>query len=801
MLVSLNWLKDFIEFDESPKELAERLTMAGLEVDAVASLAEGFDHLVIGHILTREAHPDSDHLTVCRVDVGIEQIQIICGAPNHRQGDKVIVALPGARLSGGLEIGPTKIRGIESFGMICSEREMGISDEAEGVLILPQDAVPGTPAAEVLGRNDTVLEIDLTPNRPDCLSHVGIAREIAAFTSGTLKTVPVEMEEEGPEASTLASVTIHDPDLCPRYTCRVIQGVTIGPSPAWMQQRLRAVGLRPINNVVDVTNYVLMEMGHPLHAFDYDLLAGNRIEVRRAKKGEKVRTLDDVERRLDPDMLLICDAEKAVAIAGVMGGSNSEVHEKTGNILLESAYFHPSSIRKTAKSLGLHSESSHRFERGTDIEGVVRALDRAASLIQRLAGGALARGRIDVYPVRFPIQKIPLRVRKVSELLGVKLSSEEIARILKSLNLAVSETKEEILTVEIPTFRVDLEREIDLIEEVARRFGYNRIPSTRVMATLELGGRSREQRLTAEVRQELAAQGFFETIHYSFHNPTDLDRFGLHEKDPLRDHIRIRNPLSEDQSVMRTTLLPGLIETLQHNLKHSRSDIRIFEVGRVFEKQTSTGALERHCVAGLISGQDILDGWDVRPREVDFFDLKASVEDLLGGIGLPSLQWIDREIPPFLHPGKSAWVECRGSRLGLLGELHPEVMKEYDLQQRAYCFELDLDACFALAADQVIYRPASRFPSVERDVALIVSNDISAGAVQAEMREASPALIRGIRLFDLYRGKPIPSDRKSLAFTIRFQAEDRTLTDKEINLVRDSIIERLNKKFGATLRE
>ncbi|NOY53111.1 MAG: phenylalanine--tRNA ligase subunit beta [Deltaproteobacteria bacterium] len=801
MLISLNWLKEFISIDESPDELSGRLTMAGLEVESVRDLAEGFDRLVVGHILRKDPHPDSDHLTLCRVDVGKDEVQIICGAANHRQGDKVVVALPGARLPNGMEIVPAGIRGVESFGMICSEKEMGLSDTSEGVMILPGDAVPGTPAAEILGRNDTVFEIDLTPNRPDCLSHFGVAREIAAWTGNALKEPAAVVEEKGPEISTLIDVNVREPDLCPRYACRVIENVTIAPSPPWMQERLRAVGLRPINNVVDVTNYLLMELGHPLHAFDFDLLKGNRIEVRRAGEGEKIRTLDEVERTLDEGMLLICDGKKPVAVAGVMGGGNSEVGNGTRRVLLEAACFQPASIRRTAKRLGLHSESSHRFERGTDIEGLATALDRAASLIAALAGGRVAKGRIDIYPAPFREGVIPLRAAKVRDLLGISLPAGEIRLILERLQLTVEEGDRETLHVAIPPFRVDLEREIDLIEEIARIYGYNRIPSTRTRATLEPGGTTRNRQLSMRIRRALAAEGFFETIHYSFHNPDDLDRLGLAPDDPLRRFIEIRNPLSRDQSVMRTTLLPALLHNLRRNLKRSRSGLRLFEVGRTFEKSADAPALEKERLAGVAAGAEVLPGWDRQEREVDFFDLKSVLERLFRGLGISSTEWTALETVPFLHPGKSALIRNGETSLGYLGELHPEAMKRFELPQRVLCFDIDLEALFRAASGKIIYRPAIRFPAVERDIALVLPDTVPAGSIDKAIRESAPGLIRDVRLFDLYRGKPIPEGRKSLAFSIRFQAEDRTLTDSEVNDVRDGIVKKLENEFDATLRD
>ncbi len=733
--------------------------------------------------------------------MGTEEAQIVCGASNHQQNDKVIVALPGAHLPNGMEIVPTKIRGVESYGMICSEKEMGLSDESDGVMILPAETLAGTPAADVLGRNDVVFEIDLTPNRPDCLSHFGVAREIAAWTGSRLKQPPIEMEENGPAISTLTEVKVNEPDLCPRYTCRIIENVTIAPSPSWMQERLRTVGLRPINNVVDVTNYVLMELGHPLHAFDYDLLTGNRIEVRRAVQGEKTRTLDDVERTLNEGMLLICDGAKPVAVAGVMGGGNSEVGNGTRRVLLEAACFQPTSIRRTAKRLGLHSESSHRFERGADIEGLVTALDRAASLIAALTAGNVAKGRIDIYPKPFQKKIISLRPEKVRELLGISLPSTEIRQILNRLQLIVKDGASGNLQIGIPAFRIDLEREIDLIEEIARIYGYDRIPSTRVTATLEPGGTTRNRRLSMRLRRTLASEGFLETIHYSFHNPDDLDLLGLAPDSPLRDFVEIRNPLSRDQSVMRTTLLPGLLHNLRENLKRSRSDLRLFETGRVFEKSTEAPAREQDRLAGVVSGLEVLPGWDREARETDFFDVKSLLEDLILGVGISSLTWVPLETLPYLHPGKSASI-MKGNRLiGYLGELHPEVMKRFELPQRVLYFDLDLEVVFQTGSEGIRYRPAIRFPAVERDIALIVPDAVSAGSIDAAIRKVAPDLIREVRLFDLYRGKPIPSDRKSLAFSIRFQAEERTLTDREINGIRDRIVETLKEKFGATLRD
>jgi phenylalanyl-tRNA synthetase beta chain len=801
VLISLNWLKDFVEIREAPAALAERLTMAGLEVEGVSDLSEGFENVVIGQIVSLEPHADAQRLTVCQVDVGQDTRQIVCGASNQRRYDKVVVALPGAVLAGAGTIGKSKIRGAVSHGMICSESEIGLSDEADGVMILPEDAPVGASAAEYLGRRDTVLEIDLTPNRADCLSHLGVAREVVALTGCSFQGPPAALEEAGPEVSTLSEVRVHDPQLCPRYAARMVLDVSVGPSPAWLQQRLRAVGLRPINNVVDVTNYVLMEMGHPLHAFDYDLLAQNRIEVRRAASGERLRTLDGVERDLDPSVLLICDGEKPVALAGIMGGANTQVYTATTRVFLEAAYFQPASIRRTAKKLGLHSDSSHRFERGTDIEGLIEAIDRAAVLIQQVAGGTIARGRIDVYPEQWAGRELRLRTGQVSSLLGLKLATDEIADILSRLGLDVRERDAEGCVVHIPPFRVDLEREVDLIEEVARIYGYNRIPSTIPTASIVSGQPTRRQRLTARLREILVSLGYTETIHYSFHNPQDLEWLGLPETDPRRSQIRIRNPLSEEQSVLRTTLLPGLLHAARRNQSLSLTNLRIFEMGRVFEKKDSGLPREHTWVAGLMVGQDVGEGWNVSSRTQDFFDMKGDLEELFERLQVGRCDWGRSERLPFLHPGKSTKIACDGVSVGYAGELHPSAVKRYDLAEQPLCFELDLDRLVEKASETIVYTPPIRFPSVERDLALVLSDKVPAGEVAEQIRNIEPELIRDVRLFDLYLGTPIPNGQKSLAFAVRFQAPDRTLKNEEINEIRDKIVTELHRTLGATLRD
>lgn len=801
MLISYNWLKEFVEFDDSPSEIAERLTMAGLEVEAMTSLDKGFDNLVVAQILSRELIPKTDHLTLCRVDAGREHLDVVCGAPNHRVGDKVVLALPGSRLPGGKEIRKSKIYGVESNGMICSEKELGISDQASGVMILEEGTVPGTPAAEALGLKDTILELNVTPNRPDALSHLGVAREVSALTGSPLKMPVHQVSEAGQEISSLSSVEIQDPSLCPRYAGRMVMDVTVRPSPVWMQQRLRAVGYRPINNVVDVINYVLAEMGHPLHAFDFGLLGGYRIVVRTARDKEKILTLDGVERRLDPSMLAICDADKPVAVAGIMGGEGTQVSGKTQQIFLEAACFDPTSIRRTSKKLGLHSESSHRFERGTDIQGMISALDRAAYLVRELAGGTIAKGRIDLYPSKRPSMEIPVHSDHVRSMLGVDVTSDEINRIFSSLCFEIAEKSEDKAVVRIPSFRADLTREIDLIEEVARIYGYNRIPTTLPQSLMTSADMTFEQRWRDRVSRTLVGLGYYETIHYSFHNPKDLDDLGIGKEDPLRSQIRIRNPLSEDQSALRTTMIPGLIHTLQYNLKRSQSDIRIFEIGRIFEPRDSGLPLEKNYLAGIIAGKDRPVGWDTLRKNLDFFDLKGDLEELFARAGIIDVNFVPQDQIRFLHPGKSAWIECGKARFGFMGEFHPGILKRLELPDPVQCFEINLDLCLHKASEETTYAAVPRFPSVDRDIALILPEEISAAEVEKQIRSLEPELIREVLVFDLYRGKPIPAGKKSLAFSMRFQAEDRTLTDLEINEVRDRIVKEMVRAFHATLRE
>ena len=797
MNVSINWLKEHIDFDLSPEALADRLLMLGIETESIKQLGEGLDGVVVGRIHAVRNHPNANKLVLCDVDVGQgTDVQIVCGAPNAREGLTAPVALVGAELAGGLSIKPAKIRGEESRGMLCSEKELGIGDDASGLMALSDDISIGEPLAEALGLNDAVLELDITPNRPDCLSMIGIAREIGAETGNSVKLPSVHVKEGLAEARDLTSVIIDAPELCPRYAARVIRGVRIAPSPEWLQLKLKSIDVGAINNVVDITNFVLMECGHPLHAFDYHKLAENRIIVRRAAPDETLTTIDETERKLTSDMLVIADAEKPVAIAGVMGGFDTEISDQTVDVLLESAYFHPPSIRKTSKGLGMHTEASHRFERGADPEGVIPAMDRAAQLIAEIAGGEVAAGTIDVYPgKREPVQ-VKLRPERANFVLGTQISSDEMVEILSRLGFEASSS----LEVTVPTFRPDVSREIDLIEEIARVHGYDNIPTTMPAGDVPIPPPSAKSELRERVKTHLIASGMTEAVNYSFYDPRGFDRIGLEASDSLRNALNIRNPLSEEMSIMRTTLVPSLLENAQRNRNHRVENIQLFEMSKVFvPNENSELPNEPERVAGIIGG-NIGAGVHGDPyRAADFFDIKGVVEGLLDTCGISDFTLALTRHPLF-HPGRNASVEVTRQSLGIFGEIHPEVQQNYDLEYKAYLLEFDFDI-LADAADLTRrVEPISIYPSVNRDIAIVLDAEIPANRPVELIRSIGGDLVKSVRLFDLYIGDQVPDDKKSLAFAIEYSSPTETLTDEQVDGVHEKIVKRLGEDLGGELR-
>ncbi len=801
MRISFNWLKEYVETDLTVQQVSDRLTMAGLEVEGLEYLGEGISGVVVGRIVSINPHPNADKLTLCEVDNGKEILPIVCGAKNMKAGDKVPLAQAGSSLPGGMKIEKAKLRGVMSFGMLCSEKELGLARESSGLMILPEDAPVGEDIVKAIGLDDWAMEINVTPNRPDCLSTAGIAREAAALTRAALRQPKFKLSEHGAKIAGRMKVTVEDTELCPRYAGRLVAGLKVGPSPVWMQRRLRAVGVRSINNVVDATNYVMMEMGQPLHAFDYQFLAGQEIIVRRASDGEVFTTLDGVERMLSKDMLLICDADRPVALAGVMGGQNSEVSGETTDIFLESAYFNPSCVRKTSRKLGLHTEASHRFERGADPEGVVKALDRAASMIAELAGGAVATGRIDEYPTPLRMPAVMLRVPRVNAVLGADLEKDEIADIMKRLQIKIHEEGPDSLLLQAPAFRPDLTREIDFIEEAARVHGYAKIRSS--MPARAVAAREPDTALAASGRAREAMQdcGFYEVVNYSFMDPGDFYRLGLPEDDFRRKTVTLQNPLSVEQSVMRTTLLPSLLDNLSLNLSRGVRDLRIFELSRVFLHAGPGLPNEPLKIGGLACGVRAASPWEAGGRETDFYDMKGAVEQLLDALKAANAVFAALEDAPFLHPGKAARLLVGGSPAGYIGQVHPDVALRWDIPSEVYVFELDFQSITEAAQELPSYTALPRYPAVERDIAVIVPADVTSFSVMKTMESLKLALVEDVRLFDYYEGAPIPEGKKSLAYTVTYRSLAKTLTDEEVNLVHKKIMDALKDRLGAEIRE
>ena len=801
MKVTYNWLKDFVDFDLSPDKLADLLTMLGLEVEGMESLGGGMDDVVVAVVEEKAQHPNADKLSLCRVNDGGQILSVVCGAQNFKSGVKVALARIGAVLPGDFKIKRSKIRGEESFGMLCSEKELGLADDSEGIMVLPDELPLGIPLFDALGLKDTVFEIGLTPNRADCLSVIGIAREIAA-KSGKKVGYPGHGVVEGTkEIHDVASVEIADPDMCPRYTARLITGCTIGASPAWLVNRLCAVGMRSINNVVDITNYVLMEYGHPLHAFDFDFLSGGKIVVRKAADGECFKTLDGQERSLQSSDLTIRDGGKAVALAGIMGGENSEVTGTTRNILLESAYFEPSTIRRTAKRLGLRTEASHRFERGADVNILVKALDRAATLIADLAGGTVARGIIDVHPKKTEPVTIRFRQERAEKILGVSLPLEEVVRHFHHLEFSCEIQEPGVLAVTVPSFRVDIEREIDLIEELARLVGYEKVPVTMPKVRIFSDRPTAHQKLEKKVKELLVAHGLSEVINYSFISAASFDKILLAEGDYRRDCLKILNPLTDEQGVMRTTMLPGLLETAARNASFRNLDLQIFEMRRVYLPRKGSELPEEPLfVSGFITGGRFPEGWNQAKEEIDFYDLKGIVENIYSELGIDAVGYASSDVDCFYHPGKACSLYLGENRIGSLGEIHPTVQENYGLEKPGYYFEMDFEKLVAAGTELVSAVTPSRFPDTFRDIAMLVKDDMDAETVLETIRQTKIRELKGVELFDLYKGANIPEGEKSLAVRVRYLSYEKTLADDEINAMHRKVIDNLTKKLGVTIR-
>ena len=801
MKVTYNWLKEFVDFDLSPAELADLLTMLGLEVEGMESQGSGMDDVVVAVVEEKRQHPNADKLSVCRVNDGSATIDVVCGAQNFNAGDTVALAKVGAVLPGDFKIKKSKIRGEESCGMLCSEKELGLAEDSSGIMILPKNLVPGTPLFEALEKKDTFFEIGLTPNRADCLSTIGIAREIAAKLGTAIRYPETAVIEGNTQIAEITSVSVEDQELCPRYAARFVSGCRIAPSPEWLVKRLNSVGIRSINNVVDVTNLVMMELGQPLHAFDSDHLSGRRIVVRRALEGEPFITLDNQQRNLLATDLVICDADRPVALAGIMGGLNSEITDNTTSILLESASFKPSAIRATSKRLGLHTESSHRFERGIDTAGVTRALDRAAALIVELSGGEAARGVIDIHDGAAKPLSIPFRPDRANAILGILMPQEEMLKLLSRLECVVNQLADGTIVVTPPSYRMDLEREIDLIEEVARLNGFDKIPATMPMAHVDSGLPTPSQLLESNIRNFLIAHGMNEVINFSFTTIAAADKLMLMQEDPRRAAIKLTNPLIEEHSVMRTTLLPGLLETVARNHSFRTIDLKLLEMRRIYMPGKDNGMPhEPLCIAAALTGSREREGWCQNRGEIDFFDVKGVLENLLEHISIPGVRWVADTPEPYYHPGKSCSIMVGRERIGTVGEIHPTVQEAFSIDKPVYCFELIFDKLVKLQRPLQKVTAPSRFPDSSRDIALLMAEDVTAESVIDCIRSVKDVDVENIELFDVYRGTGIPEGHKSMAVRISYRSYERTLTEDEINSFHGQILERLLSKIKATLR-
>lgn len=795
MRVSLDWLQDYTEFDLTESELADRLTMTSLESEPILEHHPLFEQMMIGQIKSVELHPDADHLTVCKVDTAsTSERQIICGAPNVATGQKVPVVPPGVTLPDGTEIKATEIRGVESHGIIPSERELGLSEAHAGIMVLRSDARSGDSFWEYLKQYWAGLNIEITPNRPDCMSHIGVAREVSAMLGSNLTIPETEIEESGTSVNDMAYVTIHEPEKCPRYAARVIRNISIGPSPMWLQQRLTSVGLRPINNIVDIANYVLMETGHPLHTFDYDTLAGPGIEVRSARSGEEFTTLDGQRRELDEEVLLICDADAPVAIAGVMGGENSEVTDSTTNLLIESAYFDPKTIRRSSKYLGISTEASKRFERGADPNGVLYALERITSLIQQFAGGEVASGVIDEYPVKSSPRSVSLRKSRTEQLLGVSLELEKITALLQSLDCEVEEQDKDTLQVTVPTFRPDITREVDLIEEILRLYGMEKVPSP--------GGfyfpvqEVTTDRTDTVDRITSLWKGF--GFHQTYSNSL-VKREYCYPETTGKTPVRVKNPLSEEMAYMRTTLLSLLLEAVLYNRNRKENNIRLIEFGRVFDarEDSPTGAEEFPHFGAICAGSRHPVFWDSEEKEIDFWDLKGYIQVTLEALGVEDFSFVATDFA-FFEPGFEVMIN--GQKAGYGGRFQSGFLEGYDLAPQVFGIEINLQALEQGRRQAVGYEKPSDFPPVERDLSFVAPEELPEGQLSHLIKSTGGELLTAVELYDIYRGDPIPSGKKSLTYSLKFLSKERTLTEEEIDTVQSRIVETAEQELDVHLR-
>ena len=815
MRVPLRWLREYVDIELEPEQLADALTMSGTKVESIDRVGGGLKHVTSGRVVSVAPHPNSSRLLVAVLDVGPRQAQrrVVTTATNVAEDCIVPVVTAGGSLVDGEEIGEVEFEGVKSEGMLLSARELGISDDGSGILLLPDSVKPGDDIVESLGLRDDVLELEITPNRPDCLCMVGVARELAAITRKALRMPMAGCPEVIQPAQDMIKVVIEAPDLCYRYCAKVIRRVCSGQSPIWMQARLAAAGVRPISAVVDVTNYVMLELNQPLHAFDYDKVAQHTIVVRRARAGERLVTLDGSERDLSSDMLMIADPERALAVAGVMGGLASEITETTETVLLESACFARQSVWRTSRTLKLRTEASSRFEKGLDPLGAPPALDRAASLLAQMEAGEACSGIIDVYPSPQAPAVVETTDRWIERRLGAGIGAGCIADCLTRLGFGVctrdAQDGATRITVSVPSFRGDVGEPIDLVEEVARIWGYNEVPAAIPEGTLP-GGYSEEYAFFERVREALVGAGGSEALTFPFMSAADLDMMGFAPDDLRRNTIRVANPLAEEQSLTRTTMYPAMLAALRTNINRRRRGVFLFEIGRTYSPTDAvmsgveparggTPAVERPVLAGVMCGVGEGGTWHAPERRYDFYDAKGALEGLFARLHIDGVTFSRAEYPPF-HPGRTAAVARDGVRLGIVGQVHPLVAVGYQIPEATMLFEVDMTRLRELARCAREYTPLPKYPAVERDVALVLGRDVAAADVESTIRAAGGALVESVRLFDVYEGPQVGEGRRSLAFSITYQAVDRTLTDAEVNQVHDAVRASLARELGAVLR-
>ncbi len=810
MQVSIKWLKDYIDFEETPLELADKLTMAGIPVENVVDPGDGLEKVITGRIEKLEKHQDSDHLQICTMNVGApEPIIIVTGASNVAEGQVVPVAMVGAHLPNGLKISKGKLRGVMSYGMLCSAQELKLDleklmdSQKNGIFILPPDTLVGQPVKDVLGLDDVVLEFELTANRGDCFSVWGLVREISVLTGNKPRWPEICVREDQPEkAADLIDIRIDAVDLCSRFSARVLKNVKVGPSPEWMQQRLEGAGIRAINNVVDVTNFVMIELGQPMHAYDYDEIDGQVLTARRAVAGEELHTLDDSSRKASGEMLVIADKTKAAGLAGVMGGLETEVTDKTKTIVLEAAAFNGASVRRTARACGLHSEASGRFERGTDATKTLRALDRAAQLLQDMGAATVCQGAVDVYPAPKSSVAVSFTAEQINRRLGTAIEQSLICEILQKLAFEIKDTASQELVAAVPSWRYDVTCMEDISEEIARIYGFDNIKATLPSGSVLQGAQGENQTFTDKIRQALSSLGLCETVSFSFTHPSMFDKLNIPADSELRRAVPIMNPLTDEYPLVRTTLLSSIFENVTRNLSRKNEDIQLFEVAPVFmpkELPVTEQPLQTLKLAGAMLGRRDVVGWNQKNEQVDFYDAKGVVEELLAQLAIGKYT-VEAGEHYAMHPGKTAFFKKGREVIAAVGEVHPAVLAAFGITKKMYIFEMDVATLMKYAAVTFKYQSLPKYPASSRDLAMLVDETVSAAAVEKLIVQNGGKFLREVRLFDVYTGEQIEAGKKSLAFSLQFQSADKTLTDEDVEVPFGTILKKVEETFAAKLR-